>query len=313
MLTAVAIVASERNSNINRSSTSADPLIKWMQGGDFNVSPIPNGFEITPNQPERLGASIASDCARLLLAGRETLSSVEKARTKGVLHPAWSSIQCYYSAFYYLSAMFRILGIANTYFQANELASIRNFLGAQGVDSLPGSGMYEISLNPQGTLLTAKKYSANGSHEALWASSRDYVESLKERLSDYAQFSENEKKEGAEELDNLARSTSGLGQQHNISAVRNAVQYRQMLSCWHPIAKGTKRYHETDRVGQALGDNFAITPISETRPEYEEFNSRCLTICGFVHKLAMEIASQSPANSPTGKYQKYHRTLVRED
>jgi len=306
----VDVVASERNSILNRSDSTGSSFVEWLQGGQFSITSLPSGFELIPYKPDLASAGLATDCARLLLAGRETLWSVKKARDKGSLHPAWSSIQAYYAAFYYASAFFRLVGRSNAYFQVRELTTVRNLLNLQGITALPGSGLYELTLTPNGNQLTAAKRNSVGSHEAVWSGMREFLESIQSKISTYGQFSQDEQSDAVSEIMKLISATRGLGPQDNLSATRNSVQYRQELSCWHPIGRSTKRFHETDRISQIVSDSFTISQTTSSATAYDEFCSKCLAICGFVHHLAITIARQSPAYAASSRYKKYHDSLA---
>lgn len=309
MSTSVDVVFSEINTAINRSVEGEFPLHDWLKKPRFQINGDGASLSLTPHEPITLAASFAFDTTRLLLAGRETLLAVQKSRESGNIHAAWSAIQLYYAAYYYVSALFRMIGLANAYLQVQELVAIRNLLNAQGISQLPGTGLYDLEVNPSTTQLVMKKSNLGATHEALWKGLRLYIDDLKGRMFEYEQFSAEELASASTELDAVAKATEGLGSQSNLSAARNDVQYRQKMSCWYPNSRKVRIFHRTDRITQILEKEFVASDTG-SEVEYNAFFEKSLTVCGFVHHFALRVSEASPARSPSGRYLKYHTSLV---
>lgn len=209
-----------------------------------------------------------------------------------------------------MSAFFRIVGQSNSYFLQTDISPLRNLLNAQNITNLPSSGLYELKLNSPATTLNLRKSNEKGSHEAVWKVLRKYFDELKIRVLSYGQFSESQKKKIALEIDCLIEASKGIGSKENISTIRNDVQYRQKLDCWYPNLKVVKKFHLTDHIRQALSADYDVQHSLKSGTEYEEFFTKGLALCGFVHKIGIALGETSPAKSLSGLYVKYDRTLV---
>jgi hypothetical protein len=204
----------------------------------------------------------------------------------------------------------RLLGISLSYFQVKEISKLRDYLDAIGVSSLPGSGMYKIHFNQT---MTAAEFSKvdHASHEALWIELRNYIFQLKTKIPSINSMTEIEHLNAKNELDVISRATLGLQNQPNLSSTRNEVQYRQKLSCWYPNARKVKAFHNTDRISQALSENFVPQSVIKGNDTYDEFFTKALVICGFMHQIVYQISKTSDAGTLGGKYYRFDSSLLK--
>lgn len=281
---------------------------EWVASGAFTVSSSQSKISLTPHRPSDFSSAVANDALRLSLAGRETLHNISQSRNLDSLHPAWSSIQIYYAAFYYASAFLRIVGTSQSFLQVKEISSLRALLNAMGHPLLPGTGLYQLTFNQSGTAIEFSKLNL-GSHEALWTEMRSYIQSLKSRIPQIGSMTVTEQSNACSQLDAISKATLGLHSQPNISSTRNEVQYRQKLSCWYPYARKIKNFHATDRISQALAPEFLPHSILQTDDTYDGFFSKSLAICGFLHQVIVEIAKFSEPKTFGARYFRYCRTV----
>jgi hypothetical protein len=269
MIPAILAVAAEQNTSVVRFDRKPISFIDWVKGDNYHVLESTPAFAFTSHDPELLAGAFSSESLRLFLAGRETLKNIQATRAGSCIHPAWSAIQMYYCAFYYVSGMFRMLGFSHSYFFAGELNRPRNLLSAQGSSNLPGTGLYELRLSGNATSLSLEKTSG-GSHEAVWKALRGYLDGLKSRVSGYGQFSSTDVNSIYGVADELIAASKGLDNNPNLSSTRNDVQYRQRLSSWHPHSRTVKSFHKTDRIAQIFS-NYQSNLFPLCTDEYDDF------------------------------------------
>lgn len=311
MLASVSALLAGRNLSIIRSKEGALTTSEWIASGSLTPSTSPNGaITIVPHKPPEVAEALARDALRLSLAGRETLEAISTARNVDNIHPAWSSIQIYYAAFYYTSAILRLLGISQSYLHAVEMQKLRLLLSAINVSPLPGSGLYKISFNQAMTSAEFTKLN-DGSHEALWMELRSYINSLKAQIPSIYSMTAEEHEAAISELDAVFNATKGLSAQANLSSTRNEVQYRQKLSCWYPNTRRVKYFHDTNRIEQALSENFNPRTVLQGGDSYDGFFTRSLAICGFMHQVLTEIGKTSDSGTLGAKYKRFDRALAR--
>ena len=308
MLASVEAILADRRLPVLRSTEFGLTTSGWIAAGSFHASTSSGQIHLGPHRPSEFSGAVANDATRLALAGRETLHAVSTARSSESLHPAWSSIQTYYAAFYYTSAVLRTIGVSQSFFQAREISKLRALLNAIGHTPLPGSGLYRLRFNQQSTQVILSKLD-EGSHEALWSDLRNYLMDLRGRISLIGSLTQAELDKAKLELDCINKASVGLNSQPNLSSTRNEVQYRQMLSCWYPNSRRIKLFHKTNRIEQALSEDFNPKILLQGKDGYDDFFTRSLVICGFMHQFLKQAADKSNSGTLGAKYLRYHRSL----
>ena len=112
----VSAILAEQNTKLARHNSTLIDFKSWLSAGQFQASQMGAQVQVTPFNLDDCIAGFTNEILRLSKAGRETLENVRSNRTANTVHPAWSAIQVYYAAFYYASALLRVVGSSISYF-----------------------------------------------------------------------------------------------------------------------------------------------------------------------------------------------------
>lgn len=152
------------------SSPAAEGLHKWLASKSYAVTVGEKSITLHPRSFDTTLEHWASDTARLLSAGRETLSIIYNSKYSGK-SIAWALIQSYYAAFYFAHVILRLSKHSITYTTTANLLNLKRICDAQDLQTpfKLTTNQYTISMNEvDKSVSIAQKSNGDGTHESLW-------------------------------------------------------------------------------------------------------------------------------------------------
>jgi hypothetical protein len=183
----------------------------------------------------KVASFLAHECSRLGTASFQSYSAVHADLREPDLIP-WALVRAYYSAFYAGHAILRLLGCSCNYIDGPRVAVLRKVLKIYSSSQDFAGGLYSSEMTPSGTSLILKAVGSGqgGTHDAFW---KLFVARLLTLESDVLAGSL-PRTDAQHVYLILGRLRAVLTRERKdggwLSALRNAVQYRQAMDVWYP-------------------------------------------------------------------------------
>lgn len=273
-------------------SPAANGLHIWLASKSYAVTADEATIKLHPRSFDTALEHWASDTARLLSAGRETLSLIYKSKYPGK-SIAWALIQSYYAAFYYAHVILRLSRQSITYTSTSNLLNLRRACDAAGLN-IPfrlNTNQYIIKLSDINKSFTlSQKTNGDGTHESLWQEFLHLIDASVDQSKTLFPDYEDDIKETQKKLVSAVKCSSG--ETGYISSFRNQIQYTQMHGAWHPYASTLPIKECRDMCGSIMSGKAEINNFNiASNDSATKFAHSSLLICWAGEMLIRSIGS----------------------
>ncbi len=259
-------------------------LREWINNGTYAVSSStrPNQIILENISSREVIECFGSDINRFSVAAHESLCNVRQYQDLPK-STAWPLVMLYYSTLFYSHALLRVLGVSPSFFETSELLKLRNTANVYGVAEASKfkSGLYTLEADvSNNAIIMTYENNSGGSHEHMWKRLGVVLSESKLIISN-SLLETKIQKALENEINTIIAAVSGAGANaHQLSAMRNSIQYRQKYGVWFPYKSALTVQTIADRIKIASGlevkvDSFNCNSKDEIVSFYE---SCCLLI-----------------------------------
>ena len=157
-------------------------LSSWLEKANYYVQTVtsPSTFTMQFASLDQVVPFFAATSNRTLSGCFESIGSVEEVR-RSPRSVAWLLVKLYYAAFFAAHGHMRSCGISCANVDALDAVRIYDaakLYGVAGANSKINSGQYLLKLDPITPTLSFSAVTANGSHEALWRTYKEFIDQI---------------------------------------------------------------------------------------------------------------------------------------
>ncbi|WP_137406017.1 hypothetical protein [Sphingobium sp. MP9-4] len=287
----------------NAEADLAMSISDWIREAGFYFKDFvsPGEFSLQLSSVTDVSNLFAATSNRTMSGCFESIASISTV-SKVPRSLAWFIIKLYYAAFFGAHGHMRACGLSCANLDAVDAVKLyesAKFQGVAGAIPKINSGQYLIRFNASTRELLFTAIQASGSHEALWATYKKFIEEVIYRgpetisISQQRQFVIDKLKD---EITLLSLKGSNGG--NWLSKMRNLVQYRHSHGVWYPYA--IDKAVPEKLISRAIDkfksdpDSFGLTPsVGKPAVEIETFVEGSLFISSLARRTVLDMAARS--------------------